>query len=566
MRIFLVFFALCVLFARGHCFFWNWGSNAGVPVFSSGPSASNCAACTIIVSIIEKMSVIHEKTVDDVLANVCDLFPATLQPPCKSAVATYGPFIIQALAANIGPDETCRKMKLCDAWPTCQLFPKPSSTKSASQEAAFTVDKELADKMHAAGVSPWEWIVDQIRRAVATHEPLVDEDGDKFAYWDGTLRGYSWRGKDCEDRDGSVYPGRADGTGHPHSVDYNCNGVKGANIRGESYEDLLCKGTDPRGVILLSDSQGAHFRIPGNWMNASAIGAGTYDHILFALENELDWPHLGAYTGHRSDDTGDVPGPVDSVYMRLYDRNHCNKGNAQNLGVNGARIADVAGQLKTTMHINKTADYPALVFISLVGNDVCRSHDGLVEHMTQPDEFESDLLTALQWLDTQLPANSWVTFVGLVDGRILWNQMHARTHPIGVEYQTVYEYLSCLHISPCQGWMTPNETMRNATSAQAALLSSVYEKVMSEHSFLNFKMSYIDYDVAAIEQVIIQRGGQPWELIEETDGFHPSQIANALFAEYFWNLIVKDHPEALGGANPNNAAIEALFGKDPSWE
>jgi acyloxyacyl hydrolase len=193
------------------------------------------------------------------------------------------------------------------------------------------------------------------------------------------------------------------------------------------------------------------------------------------------------------------------------------------------------------------------------------SHDGDVAHMTQPDEFESYLLQALTKLDATLPTGSSVIFIGLVDGRILWNTLHSRTHPLGVSYEDVYGYLSCLHISPCQGWMTPNETIRNATSAQAALLSSVYKKVMAEHTFNSFNMAYYDYDVAAVQKILVERGGQPWELIEPIDGFHPSQIANSLFAEYFWNEIQRDHPDMLGQVNPNNAAIEAMFGKDPSW-
>ena len=39
------------------------------------------------------------------------------------------------------------------------------------------------------------------------------------------------------------------------------NGIYGQNASG-TYEDMLCKGSSQQGVILLSDSTGAHFGIP----------------------------------------------------------------------------------------------------------------------------------------------------------------------------------------------------------------------------------------------------------------------------------------------------------------
>jgi hypothetical protein len=44
--------------------------------------------------------------------------------------------------------------------------------------------------------------------------------------------------------------------------------------------------------------------------------------------------------------------------------------------------------------------------------------------------------------------------MGLADGRILYETMHARIHPIGepkgdVTYTALYDFLNCLEISPC---------------------------------------------------------------------------------------------------------------------
>ena len=44
--------------------------------------------------------------------------------------------------------------------------------------------------------------------ALVDHKPLTDSDGDYFATSDHkTMRGSDWRGIDCDDNDGNVYPG-----------------------------------------------------------------------------------------------------------------------------------------------------------------------------------------------------------------------------------------------------------------------------------------------------------------------------------------------------------------------
>ena len=52
---------------------------------------------------------------------------------------------------------------------------------------------------------------------------------------------------------------------------------------------------------------------------------------------------------------------------------------------------------------------------------------------------------------------------GLADGRVLWDFMSQRIHPLGeyrsdVTYEDVYEYLNCLQISPCHGWFFWTQT------------------------------------------------------------------------------------------------------------
>ena len=77
--------------------------------------------------------------------------------------------------------------------------------------------------------------------------------------------------------------------------------------------------------------------------------------------------------------------------------------------------------------------------------------------MTTVPEFRAAVLKGLSYLDTVLPAGSHVAFMPLVDGRVLWDHMHDRIHPIGVPYPAVYELLSCVGSNPCWGWLNSNE-------------------------------------------------------------------------------------------------------------
>jgi len=53
---------------------------------------------------------------------------------------------------------------------------------------------------------------------------------------------------------------------------------------------------------------------------------------------------------------------------------------------------------------------------------------------------------------------------GLGDGSLLYENLHADTHPLNVTYGNMYDFLNCLKISPCWGWLNSNETVRNFTT------------------------------------------------------------------------------------------------------
>src|SRR5690348_8347744 len=125
-------------------------------------------------------------------------------------------------------------------------------------------------------------------------------------------------------------------------------------------------------------------------MNASLINEDTYKDILYVVADEFDLPHLSGYTGilqfplkqfptHTPLLLPHTPGfkpstgkeiSVDSVYKRLWDRNHCNHRDYQNVAVNGARSGAMNNTIVRTMQRNQQQDQPALVFFELIGNDV----------------------------------------------------------------------------------------------------------------------------------------------------------------------------------------------------
>ena len=113
----------------------------------------------------------------------------------------------------------------------------------------------------------------------------------------------------------------------------------------------------------------------------------------------------------------------------------------------------------------------------LAGNDVCNGHPG-TSHMTTPSEFYQNNLKSFEYLDANLPYGSRILSMGLANGSILYEAMHDRIHPIGwlnqdVTYTDLYDYLNCLQVSPCYGWMNSNATMRELTTQRAMELTQL---------------------------------------------------------------------------------------------
>lgn len=88
------------------------------------------------------------------------------------------------------------------------------------------------------------------------------------------------------------------------------------------------------GTVVIGDSAGAHFSLPPQYLNGALWNKRTFDRLQHNLENEFDVPNESSGTGYESSMNGH------SFYLKLLNRNRCNRNDYQNLGVNGASSRD----------------------------------------------------------------------------------------------------------------------------------------------------------------------------------------------------------------------------------
>jgi acyloxyacyl hydrolase len=199
--------------------------------------------------------------------------------------------------------------------------------------------------------------------------------------------------------------------------------------------------------------------------------------------------------------------------------------------------------------------------MAMIGNDVCSRN---TYSRTTPDEYHDNVLKTIMDLDSRLPKGTKVVLIGLVDGRILYDSMHNLIHPLGstnndVTYGAFYDYLNCLNISPCAGWMNSNETIRNSLSATAAAMRDKIPVIIQETrgKLKNLQVFYLGDVLDNAIKEYLGMGGKGSDLIEPADGFHPNQFGQAMLAEYIWNASVT--AGIIPPANPNNDKIRARF-------
>lgn len=546
---------------------------------ASANGGSSCALCTIVVALGEQTMEFRNQDPKTAFTTLCGFMPSLLKDVCDIAINELVPIVGTMMSNKESPDTICNTLGMCKAeTAVCRLFPsKLSSHKlrpasihtSMSDDEAFTRNVNLLREKIGHPVPSAENLrafnICTILPGVCNmenHLPFSDTDGDKFST-QATLRGSNWRGKDCNDLDATVYPGRQT-TSDPReaTTDANCNGISGTDsATGKTYEELYCAGSKPMGVAVLGDSATAHFRIPPDLFRVAKMDTATWSGLLPFIENEADWPMLSWGTGHAnaSQYAPHVTGPMTSLYSLTNERNRCNHRDFQNLGVNGARVKALVEWVN--LLARGASDKPIATVFSMVGNDVCNGHHTF-DTMTTPQEYYTALYDAVMAADAKLPAGSSVTIVPLVDGRILYDTMHARFHPLGelnqdVTYSDFYDYLNCLEVSPCWGWMNSNETVRNTTYTISTSLNAQIPKVIADTKNLVHNIQVV-FAGNLFNQALDSFTGPRYELIEPVDGFHPSQLANSIIGNLsYYNLA---QAGLLGDTNPNNAAIQAKFG------
>lgn len=57
----------------------------------------------------------------------------------------------------------------------------------------------------------------------------------------------------------------------------------------------------------------------------------------------------------------------------------------------------------------------------------------------------------------------------------------------------------------------------------------------------------------------ILEGGDPTDMIEPCDGFHPAGRFNSYLADWVWDKIALEHPDWIGAKNPHNQQILERF-------
>lgn len=187
-----------------------------------------CILCTALIFLWEQYSVVHYQDIDKFISHhACTFFDGPIRTACDEFVDKAGLPLLVFLYNSTSPDEACRKIKACTN-PQCNLvkpgqFPnlkfssefkqmRSEVTVENSNEPLFTVEKASEFFETEEGSNFWKNIIKKIQdflaRFATEHKPDIDFDGDSFSSMMGVARGFHWRGKDCNDIDASVYPGR----------------------------------------------------------------------------------------------------------------------------------------------------------------------------------------------------------------------------------------------------------------------------------------------------------------------------------------------------------------------
>jgi acyloxyacyl hydrolase len=241
---------------------------------------TKCAGCTILLILIESLSDVHGTTVEQVVfflllclelcsfllqefEKLCSRLPVILQEPCDEFVTgwrqkkkkkrsffffssfffllfclVWAPLIIPLLEKKETADAVCLAINFCgggDPGPVCRLLNPPNDL--AKERRAIAETRQLMAARQQMTLkkkpslekreTPWGWLLKKLEYTFNNHVPFDDFDNDTFSTV-REFRGWSWRGRDCNDFDRNVRPGR-DSRNLDPTVDWNCNGIYGVN-------------------------------------------------------------------------------------------------------------------------------------------------------------------------------------------------------------------------------------------------------------------------------------------------------------------------------------------------
>eukprot|EP00211_Chloroparvula_japonica_P001452 CAMPEP_0119128880 /NCGR_PEP_ID=MMETSP1310-20130426/6848_1 /TAXON_ID=464262 /ORGANISM="Genus nov. species nov., Strain RCC2339" /LENGTH=560 /DNA_ID=CAMNT_0007119253 /DNA_START=83 /DNA_END=1762 /DNA_ORIENTATION=+ len=545
---------------------------ANVIVVNAEYGGVGCAACTVLVRMIELSVAAHTDTVEDSLSHLCIALESGGVPlDCHKLALEIRDVVFPLLLRLRTPDRVCGALGSCTAPEICPLFPYPNpNSRLPPPSSLFPLPSSLpllTPPTQLLSLSGYlQSVVQNIASNLDAHTPVDDPDSDGFSHHWRTLRGRSWRGRDCEAHASKIYPGRKP-FGGDVEYDSNCNGIYGVDAEsGIPYEELYCSH-DQRGIMVLGDSIGAHFALPTSWYFP---GEGVYDDFFFTLANELCWPQLSTYTGfidnitfsdNRWDNCPDTwqnsTCPSRSIYMNMRNRNLCMHRDYQNLSVSGADSGLAYGNVKVLAR-NQTRDQPVTFFYAMIGDDIC--DHGSEEGWSTPQEFRVNVLKTLSFLNETLPPESSVILIGLVNGEVLWDVLSEHEYPLqDITYANWWDWLNCLDISYCWGWLNSNATIRHDATVRANELTQQLRNIVATVQFSNFDMAFYDYPLVEVLARWKLTGRPLWELIEPFDGLHLSQVGNALANDALWEKIAVEHPTWIGTVNPHNAEIRNRF-------
>jgi len=88
--------------------------------------------------------------------------------------------------------------------------------------------------------------------------------------------------------------------------------------------------------------------------------------------------------------------------------------------------------------------------------------------MTTPEEFTTNVMTTLKYLDTILPSGSHVVFIGLLHGHLIYDLMNEKPYPyFDITYGELWEILTLAgesNTSSLNPWYNHHNTPLHSTT------------------------------------------------------------------------------------------------------